>query len=40
MILAKIILIPKLLSIFAVDWESCDEEEAELDDADKAKARR
>ena len=25
---------------FAVDWESCDEEEAELDDTDKAKARR
>ena len=23
-----------------VDWESCDEEEAELDDTDKAKARR
>ena len=25
---------------FVVDWESCDEEEAELDDADKTKARR
>ena len=25
---------------FVVDWESCDEEEVELDDTEKAKARR
>ena len=26
--------------MFLVDWESCDEEEVELDDTDKAKTRR
>ena len=26
--------------LIIVDWESCDEEEAELDDTEKAKARR
>ena len=26
--------------LMTVDWESCDEEEAELDDTEKAKARR
>ena len=26
--------------LITVDWESCDEEEAELDDTEKAKARR
>ena len=29
-----------LILFITVDWESCDEEEAELDDTDKAKARR